>query len=304
MVLSQMNIRKLSLCEIREALQTHSNKNSFLSFFPFCFCFILSDKDDVYFALYRFGRRWTVFAFLTLAGICGCVVGGVQVSDITEKGNLINGFSMTFKLGVATAWAMLQIFTTECYPTVVRNNAYGFHNSAARISSMVAPQIILAGMSISGLVFFLCGGLMFLSALCVVFIPDTSNKNLQDTLKEGLDDSFSSKEQGVKLQTFRKHDSQTKNMLEKYFSVFNSLHERRLNAGSDAESHHLVMLFFIILTLSYVGYVLLTSFPYLQSHYSPNTLTLQKQSTRGQPSALFLSKNQIKKSSVDTRDHT
>lgn len=70
-------------------------------------------------------------------------------------------------------------------------------------------------MSVNGLVFFICGGLMFLSALSVVFIPDTSNKNLQDTLQEGLDDSFSSKEPGVKLKTFKKHESQNKNMLEK-----------------------------------------------------------------------------------------
>ncbi|XP_061184985.1 organic anion transporter 3-like [Saccostrea echinata] len=88
------------------------------------------------------GRRWTCFMFYMVAAVGGSAVGFVQVLDPTNSHAIINVFAMMAKLGVAAAWAALKTFTTETYPTVVRNIGYGCANSISGVGAMVAPQIV------------------------------------------------------------------------------------------------------------------------------------------------------------------
>lgn len=128
------------------------------------------------------GRRWTAILFLLISAIGSLIVATVEIIEIADKENLINGFALTAKLGVTTGWATVQILTTESYPTVVRNIGYGFHNAIARIGAMVAPQVVFLGETVEGVMYYLCGGLMLLSAICVFFVQETNKRALQDTL--------------------------------------------------------------------------------------------------------------------------
>ncbi|XP_063443225.1 solute carrier family 22 member 21-like [Mytilus trossulus] len=130
------------------------------------------------------GRKWTTFMFLVLATVSGTVVGVVQMVDIPAKDGLINGFAMATKLFLAAGWCALMLLTTESFPTVVRNMGYGIQNSVTRVGSMVAPQIVYLSQHIDGLMYFLVGALMFLSAICLLGIPETRNKTLSDTIED------------------------------------------------------------------------------------------------------------------------
>ncbi|VDI56472.1 MFS transporter, OCT family, solute carrier family 22 (organic cation transporter), member 4/5 [Mytilus galloprovincialis] len=129
------------------------------------------------------GRKWTTFMFFLFVAATGTTVGIVQIIATQYKFGLINGFALASKLGVGAGWACLMLLTTESYPTVVRNIGYGIQNTVARIGAMVAPQIVYVSQSTTGVMYFLCGGLMLLSAVCVACVPDTKERVLSDTME-------------------------------------------------------------------------------------------------------------------------
>ncbi|XP_061184984.1 solute carrier family 22 member 4-like [Saccostrea echinata] len=137
------------------------------------------------------GRRWTCFMFYMVAAVGGIAVGTVQVLNPTNSSTIINGCAMVAKLGVAAAWASLMTFTTETYPTVVRNIGYGCANSISRVGAMAAPQIVQLSKSVSGLMYFLCGTLMFFSAISAALVPDTKGKVMENQIrKSGRSDIY------------------------------------------------------------------------------------------------------------------
>ncbi|XP_062570126.1 solute carrier family 22 member 4-like [Saccostrea cucullata] len=131
----------------------------------------------------RIGRRWTCFMLFMIAAVAGLIVAILQVVDVPEKAGLINGFALAAKLGVSAAWPALMTFTTELYPTVIRNISYGFLSSVSRVGAMVAPQLVHVNTTIPGLLYFLFGGSMLLSAVISLLFPETRGKNLEDQIQ-------------------------------------------------------------------------------------------------------------------------
>lgn len=130
------------------------------------------------------GRKWTCCLFYMIAALGGLAVGVVQVLNPANSSVIINGCAMVAKLGVAAAWAALMTFTTETYPTVVRNIGYGCANSISRVGAMVAPQIVQLSKSVSGLMYFLCGTLMFLSSISAALVPETKGKVMENQIRK------------------------------------------------------------------------------------------------------------------------
>ncbi|XP_069105025.1 solute carrier family 22 member 21-like [Argopecten irradians] len=136
-----------------------------------------------YFLSNTIGRRRTAIALLALGGLAGFMVAAAEISDWSVKGQLMNGFALTAKLCVASGWAALMLLTTETYPTVVRNIGYGLHNSISRVGAMVAPKVIYLNKYSPGLMYFLFGGLMILSAGCTSLLLETKGKHMEDLIK-------------------------------------------------------------------------------------------------------------------------
>lgn len=131
-----------------------------------------------------FGRKKTSVGFFLLAGVAALAVGTVEltVTDDELKGSLKNGFALTAKLGVAAAWAAIMVLGSELYPTVTRNISYGINNSMSRVGGMIAPQIVYISQKIPGVMYFLCGACMLLSALCSVALPETKGRVMNDMI--------------------------------------------------------------------------------------------------------------------------
>jgi len=44
----------------------------------------------------------------------------LNLTDLADKDELVNGFALSSKLCVSSGWSALMVFTSELYPTVVR----------------------------------------------------------------------------------------------------------------------------------------------------------------------------------------
>ncbi|CAG2187838.1 OCTN [Mytilus edulis] len=142
---------------------------------------------------------WISFGY----GYYAIAFGVQQLSgNIPAKDGLINGFAMATKLFLAAGWCALMLLTTESFPTVVRNMGYGIQNSVTRVGSMVAPQIVYLSQHIDGLMYFLVGALMFLSAICLLGIPETRNKTLSDTIEDKNHKQYQEHKQEEKSKDF------------------------------------------------------------------------------------------------------
>ena len=50
--------------------------------------------------------------------------------------------AMVGKLGSAAAFAVIYVFSSELFPTVIRHSATGASSSWARVGGMIAPYIV------------------------------------------------------------------------------------------------------------------------------------------------------------------
>ncbi|XP_022236852.1 organic cation transporter protein-like, partial [Limulus polyphemus] len=93
---------------------------------------------------------------------------------------------MTGKLCIASSFSVIYIYSTELFPTVVRNVGLGSCSMSARIGSMVAPFVKELGKATSkGVPFGIFGGLSVISGLLVLLLPETNKLPIPDTLAEG-----------------------------------------------------------------------------------------------------------------------
>ncbi|OWF39252.1 organic cation transporter-like protein [Mizuhopecten yessoensis] len=154
-----------------------------------------------YYLTNRYGRKWVTLALLLIAGITGFVVAAIQISDYEMKNSLINGFALASKMGVGVGWGTLIILTSESYPTVVRNIGYGMQSSFARIGAIAAPQLVYVSSHLPGVMYFIFGGVMFLSAFGLFF--------MQETNKKPIEDGIATNEKGQKeTQNFESHTNE------------------------------------------------------------------------------------------------
>ncbi|XP_071151537.1 organic anion transporter 3-like isoform X1 [Mytilus edulis] len=150
------------------------------------------------------GRKWTTSMFFVIGGCSGIVVGILQTLDIKDKAAFVTVFALISKSCVTTGWMSLMLLTAELYPTVVRNIGSGIHNATGGIGTMVAPMVIFASEKIPGLLYMVFAVLMFLSAFFVIFLPETNNQALEDTIDVDSNNSVSKKIKSVFIKPERK----------------------------------------------------------------------------------------------------
>uniref|UniRef100_A0A7N9AMC6 Solute carrier family 22 member 5 n=1 Tax=Mastacembelus armatus TaxID=205130 RepID=A0A7N9AMC6_9TELE len=93
---------------------------------------------------------------------------------------------MTGKFGFTMAFSIVYIYTAEIYPTVLRNIGMGLCSSAARIGSITAPYVIYLGTYNKVLPYVVMGSLTIASSVVNVFLPESLNKALPETVEQIL----------------------------------------------------------------------------------------------------------------------
>ncbi|KAK3593131.1 hypothetical protein CHS0354_018261 [Potamilus streckersoni] len=139
--------------------------------------------------LNRLGRKKVYCSSMLLGGIAclstifTVLFGGDELQPCTVT------LAMIGKTGVAAAFAVIHIFSAELYPTSLRNSLMGASSSFARIGGMLAPYATdlgkLAGGDFGrGLPLMTSGIACVAAGLLSLFLPETLNKHLPETLED------------------------------------------------------------------------------------------------------------------------
>ncbi|XP_049951899.1 organic cation transporter protein-like, partial [Schistocerca serialis cubense] len=98
---------------------------------------------------------------------------------------LIITFAMIGKLGITAAYGTLYIFSTEQFPTVIRNVALGASSTCARVGGILAPFVNILAEYWRPLPLVIFGALSLATQATALLLPETMNQNLPDTVAEG-----------------------------------------------------------------------------------------------------------------------
>ncbi|GFO02061.1 solute carrier family 22 member 15-like protein [Plakobranchus ocellatus] len=100
------------------------------------------------------------------------------------RGRWISGLCQLASVINVANWAASQVWITESYPTVIRSLGYGFISLSSRIGSTLAPFVVnLDEMPLFS--FVLMGILALVSMVSILFVPETSNQVMQESVRRG-----------------------------------------------------------------------------------------------------------------------
>ncbi|XP_064518404.1 solute carrier family 22 member 15-like isoform X1 [Pseudopipra pipra] len=141
--------------------------------FPLCMFFIEKSWS---------GRRKTMTCFLTFAGLA-CVF---TMFLPTNAGLLLGPtlLALCGKMMVSAAFNILYIYTSELYPTVLRNAGLGVCSMSCRFGGILAP-FVPSMKSLSPSIPFVVFGITGLSAgFLTLLLPETLNKPIAESIDD------------------------------------------------------------------------------------------------------------------------
>ncbi|KAF5909550.1 solute carrier family 22 member 7-like, partial [Clarias magur] len=140
----------------------------------------LPAKIIIFFTLKKFGRRANQVGTQVLTGVC------IIINIITPKEyQTIRTIIAVLGKGLSEAsFATLFLYTTELYPTVLRQNGVGYSSFMGRLGASISPLIMLLDdvwLHFPQVVF---GVMAILSGLVALLLPETNNAQLPETIED------------------------------------------------------------------------------------------------------------------------
>ncbi|KAK3730837.1 hypothetical protein QZH41_009947, partial [Actinostola sp. cb2023] len=155
--------------------------NLYLNFFML-FLIDLPHTPITWFLIQTFGRR-VPFSLMMLIGGSICLLS-LAVQDYPK---VILAISMIGKFFCSAAFSIVYMYTSELYPTVVRNIAVGTGSMCARIGGIISPFIVmlaqLPNLSVT-LPIVIIGSVTVASGILCLWLPETLDENMQQTIEE------------------------------------------------------------------------------------------------------------------------
>ena len=133
--------------------------------------------------LNRFGRRRPLCVYCVIAGTALIIAGVLPKYDNVQE--IVTALAIGGRMFLTGNFANIFIFTSEIYPTMIRNVGLGTGIFWARIGGIVAPQILLLGIvTVEAVPFIVFGGMLLLSAAFALLLQETLNEKLPETIEE------------------------------------------------------------------------------------------------------------------------
>lgn len=151
--------------------------NLYLNVFLSAVCLAPSPVLLVIASLYL-RRKVTMIACFSITAVA------LLVFLIVPKGmeSVILGFAIIGQIGAFSAFVLVYLFTTEIFPTVIRNSAMGLCSVFGRIGGIAAPFVVNIGIEwVSILIFSV---LALLAAISCCLLPETKNTILFNSIEQ------------------------------------------------------------------------------------------------------------------------
>ncbi|KAJ1105707.1 hypothetical protein NDU88_003112 [Pleurodeles waltl] len=126
------------------------------------------------------GRRITQTASLILAGTM--ILANIFVPY--EMQTLRTSLAVLGKGSLACSFSCAFLYTSELYPTVIRQSGLGYVSTMARLGGIVAPMVKITSEYYPFLPLIIYGGAAMTSGIIACFLPETLNEALPDTIEE------------------------------------------------------------------------------------------------------------------------
>lgn len=143
------------------------------------------------FLLDRIGRRRLHCLVMLIAGLgCGATLLPVfLLSQGSEYQWVTVVLALIGKLGAAASFASVYIFSSELFPTVLRNAGMGTASVCARVGGMLAPYVAEGGRMMGGAMgrafpLMVCGSAAVLAGLLATTLPETAGEDMPDTVHD------------------------------------------------------------------------------------------------------------------------
>uniref|UniRef100_A0A914WZV4 Major facilitator superfamily (MFS) profile domain-containing protein n=1 Tax=Plectus sambesii TaxID=2011161 RepID=A0A914WZV4_9BILA len=135
--------------------------------------------------LLSWSRKKGLAITLLLTGVCLFIV-----PLFNENTNWLKlFFAMAGKLCISASFSLLNVYTTELFPTVIRNSGLAVSSCIASAGSMLAPYVSSIGKTdaaIGWTPMLIFGVLSIVAGLLTLLLPETLRKKLPDTLEHAV----------------------------------------------------------------------------------------------------------------------
>ncbi|KPJ06783.1 Organic cation transporter protein [Papilio machaon] len=126
------------------------------------------------------GRRPLISSMMLIGGAACIIAAYLQSGSIISTAIVIAG-----KLFIAGSFAIVYNYSAELFPTVVRNSALGLGSMCARLSGALTPLISLLDSFDPKIPAVLFGIIALVSEFLTLFLPETTNKPMPQSLADG-----------------------------------------------------------------------------------------------------------------------
>jgi len=136
-----------------------------------------------YLAIERYGRRIGLAASMIGSGLACILIHFLSDGPLAF---LATSSALFGKMCIAGSFKIAYIMTGEIFATSIRNSGLGMMSGTARVGSILAPFIVMAGESWPGIQFTIFGVLGISGGILSLWLPETKGKPLPETISEML----------------------------------------------------------------------------------------------------------------------
>ncbi|XP_035675458.1 organic cation transporter protein-like [Branchiostoma floridae] len=142
------------------------------------------------FVIHRWGRRLPLCLFHVVGGVsCALTIAIPTSVNGVDLSPLVVTLAMLGKFGIAASYAIVFLYATELFPTVVRNVGVGVSSFSSRVGGIIAPfAMYLERVSSIHVPLVLFGVLSILAGLTALLLTETKGRKMPQTIDE-LEDS-------------------------------------------------------------------------------------------------------------------
>lgn len=186
---------------------TSLNGNRYLNFFISALVDMVA-FIAVVFIVIKCPRRIPLLVFFVIGGVA-CIIAGVipfiwkttTLEDKNVREKIVTACAIVGKFGACGVFSLTFLYTSELYPTVIRNIGMGSCAFWARLGGVVAPQILALGdLSHKSISVIIIGVITLVASILLLLLPETMATKLPDTIEEVEDKNGSDSIRGEEEQ--------------------------------------------------------------------------------------------------------